>query len=58
MRMTRQDIEFRQWTNKGYVVCRATISLAVCDRCGAKEWNEDAEAVVEATAQRAIEDNR
>ena len=35
-RVTRrnQSISFRQWTDKGYVFCRAEIPIGVCDRCG------------------------
>jgi hypothetical protein len=42
-----QTISFRQWTDKGYVTCRATIPMGICDRCGSKNWNDDAEAIIE-----------
>ena len=42
-----QEIAFRQWTDKGYVFCRTTIPIGVCDRCGSRHWNEDAEAIIQ-----------
>lgn len=50
-----QQIAFRQWTNKGYVSCRVTIPLGVCDCCRSPHWNEAAEAIVEDAVQRAYE---
>jgi hypothetical protein len=53
-RVTRrnQQISFRQWTDKGYVFCRAEIPIGACDRCGAKHWNQVAEAIIEEVARR------
>jgi hypothetical protein len=42
-----QQVTFRQWTDKGYVFCRATIPIGVCDRCGSRHWSEDAETIIE-----------
>lgn len=42
-----QTISFRQWTDKGYITCRATIPMGICDRCGSKNWDDDAEAIIE-----------
>src|SRR5262249_14498058 len=55
-RVTRcnQRISFRQWTDKGYVFCRAEIPLEVCDCCGAKHWNQDAEAIINEVVQARI----
>ena len=47
-----QPISFRQWTDKGYVFCRAEIPIGVCDRCGAKHWNQVAEAIIEEVVRR------
>jgi len=41
-----QQISFRQWTDKGYIFCRAEIPIGVCERCGSRHWNEDAEAII------------
>ena len=42
-----QQVTFRQSTDKGYVICRATIPIGVCDRCGSRHWSEDAETIIE-----------
>jgi hypothetical protein len=42
-----QTISFRQWTDKGYVNCHANIPIGVCDHCGSKNWDDDAEAIIE-----------
>ena len=47
-----QPISFRQSTDKGYVFCRAEIPIGVCDRCGAKHWNQVAEAIIEEVVRR------
>jgi hypothetical protein len=46
---TSQGISFRQWTD---VFCRAEIPLGVCDCCGAKHWNQDAEAIINEVVRR------
>ena len=52
--VTRHDrhIAFRQWTDRGYISCRVTLPLGVCDRCQSRHWKEDAEAVVEGAVRR------
>jgi hypothetical protein len=45
--ITRQeDIAFHQWTDKGYVFCEVSIPIGVCEQCGAKNWNEAADAII------------
>jgi hypothetical protein len=53
-RVTRnyQAVSFRQWSDKGYIFCRAEIPLGVCNRCGSQHWNQDAEAIVEDVFQQ------
>jgi len=53
-RVTKRSlrIAFRQDTDLGHVSCRADIPVGVCDRCGCKNWNEDAEAVTEDAVRR------
>jgi hypothetical protein len=41
-----EQIAFHQWTDKGYVFCRTNIPMRVCERCGAKSWDQAAEAIV------------
>ena len=43
----KQQIAFRQWTDKGYVFCAAEVPVGVCDRCGSQHWSEDAETIIE-----------
>ena len=47
-----EGISFRQWTDKGYVFCRAEIPIGVCDCCSAKHWNQVAEAIIEEVVRR------
>jgi hypothetical protein len=50
---TRNElIAFRQWTNKGYVFCRAKVPVGICSRCGLAHWNKDSEAIVEDAFQQ------
>jgi len=46
------EIAFHQWTDKGYVFCRLTVPLGVCDTCGSRNWNEDVEAAIEEAVRR------
>jgi hypothetical protein len=32
----REQIAFRQWTNKGRVLCRVAIPITICERCGSR----------------------
>jgi hypothetical protein len=41
-----QEIAFKQLTNKGYVFCRLTIPMDVCEYCGWKTSDADAEAII------------
>jgi hypothetical protein len=47
----KQQLAFRQWTDRGYVHCRAEIPIGLCDHCGLKHWNQEAEAIVEEVAR-------
>jgi len=47
-----QTISFRQWTDKGYILCRAAIPMGICESCGAKYWDDDAEAIIEEAVRR------
>jgi hypothetical protein len=49
---SNQELAFRQWTDRGYLYCRATIPIGVCDRCGAKNWDDDAEAIIAEAVRR------
>ena len=42
-----QKIAFGQWTDRGHIHCHAEIPLGVCNLCGSKHWNQEAEAIIE-----------
>ena len=48
----KQQLAFRQWTDRGYVHCRVEVPIGLCDQCGAKHWNQEAEAIVEEAVRR------
>ena len=50
-----QELAFHQWTDRGYVFCRVSIPIATCDRCGARSWDEAAEAIIEDSVRRAYD---
>jgi hypothetical protein len=51
-----QELRFIQYTNKGYMPCRAVVPMWVCDTCGAKTWDETAEAIIEEAIQREYDE--
>lgn len=42
-----EQLSFHQATNRGYVFCSVAIPMSTCERCGAKSWDEAAEAIIE-----------
>jgi hypothetical protein len=50
-----EDIGFYQWTDKGYLYCRATVPVGVCDHCGMKSWDDEAESMIEDAVRRAYD---
>jgi hypothetical protein len=51
----QEEIAFRQWTDRGYVSCRVVIPIDVCDRCGLRNWDEAAEAIIEEAVRKQYE---
>jgi transcription elongation factor Elf1 len=49
---TMQEIDFRQLTDKGYVRCQVTVAVAVCEACGARSWDDAAEATIDEAVKR------
>jgi hypothetical protein len=47
-----EKIAFHQWTDKGYIFCRVSTAVGVCDRCGSRHWTDDMEALIEAAVRR------
>jgi ribosomal protein L37E len=50
-----EEMAFYQWTSRGYVFCRVTIPIGVCNRCGAKNWDDAAEALLEDAVRREFD---
>src|SRR5262245_64457836 len=48
----KQQLAFRQRTDRGYVHCRTEVPIGLCDHCGSKHWNQEAEAIVEEAVRR------
>jgi hypothetical protein len=48
----QQEIAFHQSTDKGYVFCRVTIPVSVCDHCGSMTWTREAEATIDEAVRR------
>jgi len=42
-----ETLVFHQWTSRGYVSCKVEIPIGTCDRCGAKTWDDAAEALMD-----------
>jgi hypothetical protein len=51
-----QLIAFHQWTDKGYVFCRATVLIGVCEECGSRFFDEVAEATIDEAVRKAYEE--
>jgi hypothetical protein len=47
-----EEIDFSQWTDRGRVFCRVRVPLCRCNSCGAKEWDEETEAIIEEAVRR------
>jgi|KBSMisStaDraftv2_1062788.scaffolds.fasta_scaffold1031165_1 hypothetical protein len=50
-----QDFAFKERTDKGYVFCHVTILMDICDHCGAKSWDHDAEAILDNAVRQEYE---
>lgn len=50
-----EELAFYQWTDRGYVFCKVTIPMDVCPQCGARNWDEEAEAVIEQAVRTAYD---
>ena len=52
----KQQLEFRQWTDRGYVHCHVEVPIGLCDHCGSKHWNQEDEAIIEEAVRRECEE--
>ena len=50
-----ETVAFHQSTDKGYVFCRVSIPVATCESCGARTWDEAAEAALEEAVRQEYE---
>jgi hypothetical protein len=51
----KREVAFRQWTDKGYVFCRVTIPMGICQHCGSQTWDQATEAIIEAAVRTEYE---
>ena len=47
-----EEMAFRQSSDKGYIHCRVTIEVGICDRCGARSLDPAAERIFDEAFQR------
>lgn len=50
-----EALAFHQWTDRGYVFCRVTIPMDICDHCNARSWDEAAEFAIEEAVRKAYD---
>ena len=50
--MRNQKIAFRQRTDRGYIHCHAEILIGLCNFCGWRQWNQEAEGIIEKVVRR------
>jgi hypothetical protein len=51
----KQQIAFREWTDSGYIHCRAEVPIGVCSHCKSFHWNQEADAITEEVVRREYE---
>jgi hypothetical protein len=47
-----REVAFRQWSDKGYVHCRVTLMMGVCDHCQASMPASGADKIFDEAFQR------
>ena len=47
-----QTINFRQWSDRGYIRCSAMIMVGVCDHCDARSLEEGVDKILDEAFQR------
>lgn len=50
-----EELAFHQWTNRGYVFCKVRIPMGTCENCGARSWDDSAEAAIEQAVRQEYE---
>jgi hypothetical protein len=52
VRWRKEAVRFRQWSDRGYVLCRVTLPVGTCTHCKAKSLDPDSERIFDAAFQR------
>jgi hypothetical protein len=53
-----EEITFRQWSDKGYLLCRVTLPVGTCAHCQAKTLDVDSDLAFDAAFQREYDKMR
>jgi hypothetical protein len=53
-----QSIAFPRWTDKGYLLCRGSVLIAVCEKCGSRNWDDLAETTIAEAVRKAYQQLR
>jgi uncharacterized protein with PIN domain len=51
----KREIDFRQHTDKGEVLCRVAVQFNVCPQCGFEYWDDHAEAALDEAVRQEYE---
>ncbi len=47
-----EEMTFRQWSDKGYIVCRVTVSIGTCNNCGSNTLEPRSDRIFNEAFQR------
>jgi len=47
-----QELKLQQWSRKGYVHFSVTVTVRICDSCGARSFEPRAEQIMDEAFQR------
>jgi hypothetical protein len=47
-----KELAFRQWSDKGYVLCHVRVLMGTCSNCGAKSFGPGSEKILDEAFQR------
>ena len=47
-----EPIVFRQWSDKGYVHCRAEVAVGICQSCGSRSLQRGSDEVLDAAFRK------
>jgi hypothetical protein len=52
MQRTAEEVTFRPSSDKGYIRCWVIVTVDICDACGMRTLNEDANKIMDEAFQR------